>query len=280
MSRFRAVLPDRRLRRTGAFSAACALAVAGAVTSGAATSAVSAGQPVTITLYNAQHEQTTDAIVAAFTKQTGIKVRVENDDEDVLTAQIEQEGSRSPADVFYTENSNWLAQLDDRGLLARSIPRRWPTCRGATAPPTATGSAFGPHQRARLQPDKRQGLAAADLGAGPRRPRWKGKLELAPAETDFWPIVELGRAGQGPRRRAGVAQGAQGQRRRRRRRARQRDDRQRRQPRASPTCGLINHYYYYRLQAEVGKAPMHAQDRLLRAARSRATSRTSRARRC
>src|SRR5580693_5799831 len=49
----------------------------------------------TITLYNAQHEQTTDALVAAFTAQTGIKVRVVSDDEDVLTAQIEAEGARS-----------------------------------------------------------------------------------------------------------------------------------------------------------------------------------------
>ncbi|MGH9061006.1 MAG: iron ABC transporter substrate-binding protein, partial [Acidimicrobiales bacterium] len=58
--------------------------------------------PTTITLYNAQHQQTTDALISAFTKQTGIKVRTKNGSEDVLTAQIKQEGRRSPADVFYT----------------------------------------------------------------------------------------------------------------------------------------------------------------------------------
>ena len=72
-----------------------------------------------LTLYSAQHEQTTDAMIAAFTKQTGIKVRVANNDEDVLTAQITQEGDLSPADVFYTENSNWLEQLNDQGLLVK-----------------------------------------------------------------------------------------------------------------------------------------------------------------
>src|ERR1700743_2629440 len=77
------------------------------------------GDPGTLTLYSAQHPETTSALVAAFTKRTGIKVRVKSDDEDVLTAQIEQEGSHSPADVFFTENSNWLAQLDDKGLLAK-----------------------------------------------------------------------------------------------------------------------------------------------------------------
>src|ERR1700729_2215506 len=72
----------------------------------------------TLVIYSAQHPETTAAIVAAFTKKTGIKVLLKNDDEDVLTAQLEQEGSRSPADVFYTENSNWLQQLDQRNMLA------------------------------------------------------------------------------------------------------------------------------------------------------------------
>src|SRR5579862_9173542 len=78
----------------------------------------SSGGSTTITLYSGQHEQTTQALVAAFQQQTGIKVKVRSDSEDVLTAAIEQEGSRTPADVFFTENSNWLAQLDQRHLLA------------------------------------------------------------------------------------------------------------------------------------------------------------------
>src|SRR6201994_4560694 len=75
-----------------------------------------AGQ--TITLYNGQHEQTTNALVQAFEKQTGVTVKVRSDDEDVLAQQIEQEGSRSPADVFFTENTPPLAMLDEKGLLA------------------------------------------------------------------------------------------------------------------------------------------------------------------
>ena len=106
-----------------------------------ATHRSGSGSGQTLTLYNAQHEETTDALIKAFTEQTGIKVRVKSDDEAVLTAQIEQEGNRSPADVFFTENSNWLQQLDDRGLLAKVTRRRWPTCPRGTARPTATGSA-------------------------------------------------------------------------------------------------------------------------------------------
>src|SRR5580692_11299821 len=94
------------------------VAVALMVAAGLAGCSSSGGSSTTITLYSGQHPQTTQALVTAFEKQTGIKVNVRSDDEDVLTAAIEQEGSRTPADVFFTENSNWLAQLDERHLLA------------------------------------------------------------------------------------------------------------------------------------------------------------------
>src|SRR5579875_575214 len=48
-----------------------------------------------LTLYNGQHEQTTQALVRAFEKKTGIKVTIRSDDEDVLVQQIGQEGPRS-----------------------------------------------------------------------------------------------------------------------------------------------------------------------------------------
>ena len=43
---------------------------------------------------------------------------VRNGDEDTLAEQIMQEGSRSPADVFYTENSPALTKLAGQHLPA------------------------------------------------------------------------------------------------------------------------------------------------------------------
>src|ERR1700691_2402269 len=100
----------------------CLTVLVGMSASGCGIAAVSGSSGTTITLYSAQHEQTTDAMIAAFTKQTGIHVRVEQNDEDVLTAQLEEEGELSPADVFYTENSNWLEQLNKQGMLAKIDP--------------------------------------------------------------------------------------------------------------------------------------------------------------
>ena len=75
-----------------------------------------------ITLYSGQHEQTTDALVAGFEKATGITVNVRSDDEDTLADEIVTEGSSSPADVIYTENSPALEYLQGKGLLAPVDP--------------------------------------------------------------------------------------------------------------------------------------------------------------
>src|ERR1700729_2943118 len=110
-----------RLRRgAGGRAGLAGLITAGAFVAlaGCGGSSGSSGKG-TLVLYSAQHPETTASLVAAFTKQTGITVQLKNDDEDVLTAQLEQEGSRSPADIFFTENSNWLQQLDNRGMLAK-----------------------------------------------------------------------------------------------------------------------------------------------------------------
>ncbi len=72
----------------------------------------------TITLYNGQHRATTEALVAAFTKETGIKVVMRNAESPELASQIIEEGTHSPADVFYSEQSPPVAALQEKGLLA------------------------------------------------------------------------------------------------------------------------------------------------------------------
>src|SRR5580698_5960314 len=104
--------------------AACAV-LGGCSSSG---SDPSSGQ--SITLYSGQHEQTVNGLVTAFEKQTGIAVNVRNDDEDTLANLISLQGSHSPADVFYTENSPPLEFLQEKGLLSAVDPN---TLKEATA---------------------------------------------------------------------------------------------------------------------------------------------------
>ncbi|HEY5195267.1 MAG TPA: extracellular solute-binding protein [Solirubrobacteraceae bacterium] len=231
----------------------CLTLPAAVLASGCGIAAVSGSSGTTLTLYSAQHEQTTDAMIAAFTKQTGIKVRVANNDEDVLTAQITQEGDLSPADVFYTENSNWLEQLNDQGLLSKvdsstlaNVPRQDSAANGDWAGVSARISVLI-YNTSKLKPSELP-KSVMELGD----PKWLGKIEIAPDETDLWPVVSSIDRAKGHRaalrwlikleiNAAGndnvpdnetitrdVSQGVS-------------------------ELGLINHYYYYRLVAEVGK---------------------------
>jgi iron(III) transport system substrate-binding protein len=257
----RMTLLEQRPRRlapvAAALSCSAALAISGCGSSGGSGDPARSGP--TLTLYNAQHQETTDALIKAFTSRTGIKVRVKSGNESVLTAQIEQEGSRSPADVFYTQNSNWLQQLDDRTLLAKvnsstlhHVPARDSATNGNWVGVSGRFSAiiYNPSRIGASQMPK----SVMDLAD----PRYKGKLELAPGETDFWPIItsierakghaaalnwlkaiksNAGSGDHAPDNETLVSDVSSG----------------------LSDMGLIDHYYFYRLRDEMGAGNFHAQ---------------------
>jgi iron(III) transport system substrate-binding protein len=99
------------LRSTAAFGGATLLANVWSSGSRAATQE-------TLTLYNGQHRSTTEALVAAFTKETGIGVTMRNAESPELASQLVEEGASSPADLFYSEQSPPIASLAEKGLLA------------------------------------------------------------------------------------------------------------------------------------------------------------------
>ena len=108
----------------------------------------------------------------------------------MLADQIVTEGSRSPADVFYTENSPPLEYLQGKGLLATVRQRH---AGGHPGPVQLAagrlGGRVGPGQRAHLQPSL---ISQSQLPTSVMQladPKYKGKLALAAGETDFQPIV-------------------------------------------------------------------------------------------
>jgi iron(III) transport system substrate-binding protein len=244
----------RTVTRRGALTA-LAGAVAAALLAGCG-----GGKPdsaPSITLYNGQHIQTTEALVAAFETQTGIHVNVRSDDEDVFANQIIQEGARSPADVFYTENSPALEHLQDKGLLApvdpstlSHVPSTYNSPQGDWVGVTARVSVMI-YNTNLLKPDElpTSVMQLAD-------PKWKGKLALAAGETDFQPIVtsivkthgtaatlawlEAVKANAGnhiyPDNETITSMVNSGQ----------------------AAIGIINHYYWYRERYDVGAANMHS----------------------
>ena len=98
----------------------------------------------TITLYSGQHQQTTQSLITAFEKKTGINVAVRYDDEDTFTNEILAEKSHPVADVFYTENSPPLEYLQEKGVLATLTASTLAKTPSSTTRPTATGSGSPP----------------------------------------------------------------------------------------------------------------------------------------
>ena len=146
--------------------------------------------PHSLVLYNGQHPQLTDALVSAFEKQTGVHVSVRTNDGIVLADQLLQEGNASPADVYITENSPELVDLDEHHLLARLNPTTLDQTPARFRTPTGdwigmalrvSGLAYDP---ARISASQLP-VSVLDLA----QPQWKGKIAIAPTDSDFPPVV-------------------------------------------------------------------------------------------
>jgi iron(III) transport system substrate-binding protein len=235
--------------------------VVAAVTSLALSACGSAsnGATVTITLYNGQHEQTTDSLVQGFEKKyPDISVAVRSDDEDTFDAEIVQEGSRSPADVFYTENSPALEYLQQRGLLAKVDASTLKDTPAKYNSPI--GDWVGVSARVSVLIYNPSLIKKSQLPTGVLQlasPKYKGKLAFAAGETDFQPIVTsvIQAYGEtaalkwlnGIKANAGshiypdnetIADEVN---------------------RGAVAFGVVNQYYWYRMQAEIGASNVHAK---------------------
>ena len=189
-------------RWTGALVAVLVVGglLVGCGSSGGSAHGAAGGATDTITLYSGQHEETTQALVDAFTKQTGIKVKIRSDDEATLAQQIEQEGSRSPADVFYTENSPPLMSLEQKGLLAATDASTLAKVDAKYSSPT--GKWVGTSARVACLVYDTKALEAergADLGARPGRPEVEGQAGPRPRRDRLPAHRHLDHRGQGHR---------------------------------------------------------------------------------
>jgi iron(III) transport system substrate-binding protein len=167
-----------------AVGAVAAMALLAACGGGVFGATGSDGQALVI--YNGQRPATAQALASAFTKATGIKVSIRNGSDSQLAVQIEQEGSRSPADVIFAENSLALMALSGKGMLAKvptaalaQIPTNYNSPRsdwiGVAGRMTVLD--YNPSMVSASQ------LPASELDLAD--PIWKGKIAVAAAGTDF-----------------------------------------------------------------------------------------------
>ena len=250
-------LMNRRLALTAtvALVATATLAACSSSSADPAGGAKSAGE--SITLYNGQHEQTADGLVAAFEKQTGITVNVQNDDEDTFANEIALQGSHSPADVLYTENSPALEFLQGKGLLAKADASTLAQVPAQYSSPT--GDWVGVSARVSVIIYNPSMISKSQLPASVMQladPKYKDKLAFAPSETDFQPIVTSVIKAYGQAKALQWLEGVKSN-----ASAHTYPDNETiadEVNRGQVAFGVINQYYWYRLQAEIGQSQMHS----------------------
>ena len=143
-----------------------------------------------ITVYNAQHEELLTKLAPAFTKQTGIEVKLRNGSDFELANQLVQEGGASPADVFLTENSPAMSLVESKGLFAELdastlelVPEQYRA---------KSGEWMGFTARSTVLAYNKDKVSESDLPASLldlAKPEWKGKVSFSPTGADFQAIV-------------------------------------------------------------------------------------------
>jgi iron(III) transport system substrate-binding protein len=246
----------RRLRRWAALGAA-GLATCGVLAACGSGDPGGSGGSAALVLYNGQHIQTAQNLVAAFEKQTGIQVVMRPGDEDTLANQISVEGPNSPADLFFTENSPPLEHLQQLGLLSKvdastlsHMPSQYSSPQGDWVGVSARVSVivYNPSLiKASELPTKVSQLADS---------KYAGKLALAPQETDFQPIVTAYDRAYGKaatlRWLAAIKSNASGH---------VYPDNETiasEVNQGAVAFGVVNQYYWYRMRAEIGAGRMHS----------------------
>jgi iron(III) transport system substrate-binding protein len=202
-----------------------------------------------IVLYNGQHLELTQALVTAFEKRTGISVQMRTSDSLVLASLILEEGHASPADVYVSENSPELQVLTEHGLLARLPPAILEQVPGSDSSPT--GEWVGMALRVSslvydpsLLPVSRLPRSILDLA----KAAWKGKIAIAPTDSDFPPVVGAVVSAYGVKATQAWLAGLK------RNAATYQDEESvvAAVNRGNVAAGIINQYYWYRLRLELG----------------------------
>jgi iron(III) transport system substrate-binding protein len=204
-----------------------------------------------ITVYNAQHEQVMNQLAKDFEQQSGISVKIRTDEGPALAAQIVAEGDKSPADVYFTENSPELMLLEEKSLLApvqsatlSAVPARYSSPVGQWVGVTARENVLA-YNTAKVQTAQLP-QSLFDLA----KPEWKGKVGIAPSDADFLPLVDAVLAAKGEAATLEWLKGLKTN-------SQIFDDDEgvvAAVNRGAVATGIINNYYWDRLHAEVGDA--------------------------
>ena len=236
---------------------ACSSADNDAAATSVATSAGSAVADGTLSLYAGRDQELIDPLIEQFESDTGISVDVRYAGSTELAALLLEEGDATPADVFLSQDAGALgavAKADLFATLPESITETVPA--GFTS---TDGSWIGVTGRARVIVYDSEQLSADEVPttvAALTDPQWVSEVGIAPTNASFQSFVTALRVLEGEdvarawledmeasdvqiyAKNTPILEAANS---------------------GEIKLGLINHYYWYRMAAEVGANNMRAQ---------------------
>lgn len=259
----------RTIRRSGVLAAAL-LAIAGpaliacsnseepSTETGTPTSAA-VTEPVTLTVYSGRNEELVGPLLDQLKEATGAAdVEVRYGDSAEMAAQLLAEGDATDADLFFSQDAGALGALAQAGRLAK-LPQQTLDMVPAEYQ-AADGSWVATSARARVVAYDPGQVSAGDLPQNVDDlvdPKWKGKVGYAPTNASWQAFVtglRVIRGEDGARdwltkfadndpqvfeKNTPILEAVNGG--------------------GDIALGLINHYYWFQMAAEVGEDKMNAQ---------------------
>lgn len=259
-----AISPRRRAALSALSAATLALTLAACGSTGTSPTPSGdqgSGEAQKVVLYSGRSEELVGALVADFTKATGIPVEVRYAGTAELAAQLLEEGDRSPADVFFSQDAGALGALEQAGLLS-PLPAET-LAKVPTEYAGEAGTWVGTSARARVVFYNSDLVPVADLPTSVfdlTDPAWKGKVGIAPSNASFQSFVTAMRVSAGEEATAAWLEGMvandveiyEGN-------SAIRDA----VDAGQVSLGLSNHYYWFEKAAEVGADTLKVQNHFL-----------------
>lgn len=204
----------------------------------------------TLTVYSGRSDTLVDPIIRDYAEATGANVLVKYGGTSELVATLQEEGDKSPADVFFAQDPGGLGAVEDMLTnLPDAILTKVPDW--ARSP---DGKWVGLSGRARVVVYNTETLTEADLPGDIwdfTEPKWKGRIGLPPTNGSFQTMVTGMRTVWGEEKTRQWLEGIQAN-----------NPSTYRNNTATVAAvgagevevGFVNHYYLYRFLAEEGES--------------------------
>ncbi len=215
-----------------------------------------------ITVYSGRAKELVEPLIEKFERESGTKVKVRYGETAAMAGQLLEEGDKTKADVFLAQDAGALGAVANKGLFSR-LPDE--VLRQVPEQYRGSGNAWvGVTGRARVIAFNPGAVSESELPESIfdiTDPKWKGRVGIAPTNASFQSFVTAMRLTEGDGRTKKFLADLRA------------NDVQIREKNGvilddvdagRLDLGLINHYYWYEKQAEVGEGKVKAKLRFLK----------------